>query len=73
MQENIKKIISQKNSINNEHRTAVDTIKKYKESKKYENDLETMKKMKGLEEDLESTHKSFDVVTGIYTNNLEKI
>ena len=87
MQENIEKITSQKNSINNEHCRAVDTIKKYKESKKYEDNLETMKQMKGLEkdnletmkkmkelkEDLESTHKSFDVVTNIYTDNLEKL
>ena len=32
-----------------------------------------MKKRKGLEEDLESTCKSFEVITNIYTDNLEKI
>ena len=63
MQENIKKIISQKDSINNEHRRAVDTIKKYKESKKYEDNLETMKKMEGLEEDLENAYKTIDILT----------
>ena len=63
LQENIKKIISQKDSINNEHRRAVDTIKKYKESKKYEDNLETMKKMEGLEEDLENAYKTIDILT----------
>ena len=32
--------------------------------------LETIKK---LEDDLETSHKSIDVITNIYTNNLEKI
>ena len=32
-----------------------------------------MKKIKGLEEDLESSYKSIDVITNIYTGNLEKI
>ena len=66
LQENIKKIISQKDSINNEYHKSVDIIKKYKESKKYEDNLETMKKMKGLEKDLEISHKSIDVITNIY-------
>ena len=73
LQENIKETISQKDSVNNEYRRSVDTIKKYKESKKYEDNLETMKKMKGLEEDLKSSYKSIDVFTNIYTDNLAKI
>ena len=48
MQENIRKITSQRDSINSEHRGAVDTIKKYKESKKYDDNLKTMKKMEEL-------------------------
>ena len=68
-----KKKVSQKDFINNEYRKSVDIIKKYKESKKYEDNLETMKKIKGLEEDLESSYKSIDVFTNIYTDNLEKI
>ena len=57
LQENTEKIISQKNSINNEYRKSVDIIKKYKESKKYEDNLETMEKFKKLEEDLEASYK----------------
>ena len=73
MQENIKKTISQKNSINNEYRKSVDIIKKYKESKKYEDILEAVGRIKELEKDLEGSHKSIDVITTIYTDNLEKI
>ena len=72
LQENIEKTTSQKNSINNEHRRAVDTIKKDKEPKKYENNLETMKKVKTLEEYLKNANKSLDVLNDLYTNNLEK-
>ena len=46
LQENIEKIISQKNSINNEYRKSVNIIKKYKESKKCEDNLETMEMIK---------------------------
>ena len=46
MQENIEKIISQKNSINNEYRKSVNIIRKYKESKKYEDNLEIMEMIK---------------------------
>ena len=73
LQENIEKIISQKNSINNEYHKSVDIIKKYKESKKYEDILEAMERIKKLEVDLETSYKSIDVITNIYTNNLEKI
>ena len=62
LQENIKKIISQKDSIHSEHRRAVDVIKKYKESKKYEYNLKTMKKMEELEEDLENAYKTIYVL-----------
>ena len=57
MQENIEKIISQKNSINCEYCKSVNIIRKYKESKKYEDNLETMikKMVKKLEEDLKSS------------------
>ena len=72
LQENIEEITSQKNSINNEHRRAVDTIKKYKESKKYDNNLETMKKVEKVEKDLKNANKSFDVINDVYINNLEK-
>ena len=73
LQENIEKIISQKNSINNEYRKSVNIIRKYKESKKYEDNLETMEMIKKLEEDLKSSHELFDVVTTMYTDNLEKM
>ena len=73
LQENIEEITYQKNSINNEYRKSVDIIKKYKESKKYEDNLKTMEIIKKLEEDLESSHKSIDVITNIYTDNLEKM
>ena len=73
MQENIERIISQKNYINNEYRKSVNIIKKYKESKKYENNLEKMEIIKNLEENLKSSHESFDAVTTIYTDNLEKM
>ena len=53
LQENINKITSQRVSVNSEHRRAEDTIKKYKESKKYEDNL-------GLEEDLENAYKTID-------------
>ena len=72
MQENIEKIISQKNSINNEYRKSVDIIKKYREFKKYEDNLKIMEIIKELEEVIENSHESFDVVTTIYTDNLEK-
>ena len=71
MQENIKKIISQKDSINNEYCKSVDIIKKYKESKKYEDNLETIERIKKLEKDLEASNNSNDVITNIYTKNLE--
>ena len=73
LQENIEKIISQKNSINNEYRKSVNIIRKYKESTKYEDNLETMEMIKKLEEDLKSSHELFDVVTTMYTDNLEKM
>ena len=73
LQENIKKTISQKNSINNEYRKSVDIIKKYKESKKYEDSLEAMERIKELEKDLVSSHKSIDVITTIHIDNLERI
>ena len=57
-----KKITSQKDSINNEHRRALDTIRKYKESKKYENNLKTMKEMEELKEDLENTYTAIDLL-----------
>ena len=46
LQENIEQIISQKNSINNEYHKSVNIIRKYKESKKYEDNLETMEMIK---------------------------
>ena len=73
LQENIEKIIFQKNYINNEYRKSVNIIRKHKESKKYEDNLETMEMIKKLEEDLKSSHESFDVVTTINTDNLEKM
>ena len=63
MQENNKKIISQKDSINNEHYRAVDIIRKYKKSKNYENNLKTMKEMEGLKEDLENAYKAIDILS----------
>ena len=63
LQENIEVITSQKNNINNEHRNAVELIKKYKESKKYEDNLKTMEKIKELEEDLENVYKAIDMFT----------
>ena len=53
LQENIKTITSQKQSINNEHRKAVNKIIKYRHSKKYGNNLELIEKIEELEEDLE--------------------
>ena len=65
-----KKITSQRDSVNVEHRRTVDTIKKYKESKKYDDNLKTMKKMEGLEEDLENAYKSIDIISkNKYDNN----
>ena len=70
MQENIKKITSQKDSVNVEHHRAVDTIKKYKEFKKYDDNLKAMEKMKGLEEDLENAYKLIDIISkNTYDNN----
>ena len=66
LQENIEKIISQKNYINNEYRKSVDIIKKYRESNKYEDNLKTMERIKELEEVIENSHKSFDIITTIY-------
>ena len=63
LQENSEVIISQKNNINNEHRNAVELIKKYKESKKYEDNLKTIEKIKELEEDLENAYKAIDMFT----------
>ena len=57
LQENIKKTTSQRDSINSEHRRSVDIIKKYKKSKKYEDNLKTMKEIEELEEDLENAYK----------------
>ena len=62
MQENIKKITSQRDSINNEHRRAVNTLKKYRESKKYDDNLKTIKEMKELKEDLENAYKTIDTL-----------
>ena len=73
LQENIEKIISQKISIINEYRKSVYIIKKYIESRKYEDNLKTMERVKELEEVIESNHQSFNVVTTIYTDNLEKM
>ena len=73
LQENIEEIIFQKNSINNEYRKSVDIIKKYRESKKYEDNLKTMERINKLEEVIKNSHESLDVVTTIYTNNLEKM
>ena len=73
LQEIIEKIIFQKNSINNEYRKSVNIIEKYRESKNYEDNLKTMEMLKKLEEDLKSSHESFDVITAIYTDNLEKM
>ena len=73
LQENIEKIISQKISIINEYRKSVHIIKKYIESRKYEDNLKTMERVKELEEVIESNHQSFNVVTTIYTDNLEKM
>ena len=70
LQENIEKIISQKHSINNEYCKSVDIIKKYKESKKYEDILEAMERIKKLEEYLETSHKSIDVITNIYIQTI---
>ena len=53
LQENIKTITSQKESINSEHRKAVNKIIKYRDSKKYGNNLELIEKIEELEEDLE--------------------
>ena len=70
MQENIKKIISQRDSVNIEHHRAVDTTKKYKESKKYDDNLKAMEKMKGLEKDLENAYKLIDIISkNKYDNN----
>ena len=70
MQENIKKITSQRDSVNIEHRRAADTIKKYKESKKYDDNLKTMKETEGLEEDLENAYKLIDIISkNKYDNN----
>ena len=63
MQENNKKIISQKDSINNEPYRAIDIIRKYKKSKNYENNLKTMKEMEGLKEDLENAYKAIDILS----------
>ena len=68
LEENIKTIISQKNSINSEYCKSVDIIKMYKESKKYENNLKTMERIKELEKSLENSNESFDIVISIYTN-----
>ena len=38
-------------------------IKKYKESKKYEDNLKLMKKIEELEEDLENAYKTIDILT----------
>ena len=61
-QENIKKITSQRDSINSEYRRSIDIIKKYKESKKYEDNLKLMEKIEGLEEDLENAYKTIDIL-----------
>ena len=75
LQENIKKIVSQKDSINNEHRRAVDNIRKYKKSKKYEDNLETMKKMEGIEEVLKMLIKQliFLLKINMILNNMKII
>ena len=46
LQKNIETITTQKESINNEHRKAVNIIKKYKESKNYGDRLELIQKTK---------------------------
>ena len=61
-QENIKKITSQRDSINSEYRRSIDIIKKYKESKKYEDNLKLMEKIEGIEEDLENAYKTIDIL-----------
>ena len=63
LEENIKVITSQKNNINNEHIKAVELIKKYKESKKYEDNLKTMEIIKELEEDFENAYQAIDMFT----------
>ena len=74
---NCKKIFKKVTSVNSEHRRAVDTIKEYKESKKYEDNLKTMEKMEGLKEDLENAYKTIDILTNNkydfkkYEDNLE--
>ena len=73
LKENIEKIISPKNSINNKYCKSVDIIKKYRESEKYKDNLKTMERIKELEEVIENSHESFDVVTTIYTDNLEEM
>ena len=62
LQENIKKTTSQRDSINSEHRRSVDIIKKYKKSKKYEDNLKTLKEIEELEEDLENAYKTIDIL-----------
>ena len=66
LNEEIKKMITQRESANNEHTRAVDKLQKLmkekKQSKTFGDKVELIKKIKELEKDLENSYKTIDVI-----------